>query len=126
MRFWRFFSRKAKASFISDSAPRLRVLVIEENQTTCKQIAAVLSPSFEIIDCPSIDSLTAASHFEIALISHSIIRNINATEILAALKVKVDKPFRAFALISFYSEAQKLILIDKGFERLVMYPIDLV
>ena len=108
------------------TAASIRILLVERENYVRISIRKLLENSFEVVDFRSgSDAVEYIKHntVDIAIVSDDLCENINGASLLLSLRENCKQTFRAFALISQLSEAQRNYLITAGFEEIICKPV---
>ena len=108
------------------TAGPIRILLVEREDYVRTSIKKLLENSFEVVDfrC-EFDAVKYVKRntVDLAILSDDLFENINGASLLLSLRKNCKKTFRAFALISQLSDAQRNYLITAGFEDIICKPV---
>jgi len=104
----------------------IRILLVEREDYVRISIRKLLENSFEVVDFRG--QFEAVEYIKrntinVAILSDDLFENINGASLLLSLKENSKQTFRAFALTSQRSDAQRNYLINVGFEDIICKPI---
>jgi len=108
------------------TAASIRILLVEREDFTRISIKKLLENSFEVVDFrgqfEAVEYIKRST-VDIAILSDDLFENINGVSLLLSLRKNCKQTFRAFALISQLSDAQRNYLITSGFEDIICKPV---
>lgn len=104
----------------------IRILLVEREDYVRTSIKRLLENSFEVVDFGyDFDAVEYVKRntVDLAILSDDLFENINGARLLLSLRENCKQTFRAFALISHLSYAQRSYLITAGFEDIICKPV---
>ena len=110
------------------TAVPIRILLVEREDYARISIKKLLENAFEVVDFRGeFDAVEYIKRntVDVAILSDDLFENINGASVLSSLRENCKQTFRAFALISQLSDAQRNYLISAGFEEIICKPVKL-
>ena len=104
----------------------IKILLVEREDYVRTCIKKLLENSFEVVDFKrDLDAVEyiKGNTVDLVILSDDLFENINGATLLLSLRENCKQAFRAFALTSQLSDAQRNYLIAAGFEDIICKPV---